>query len=227
MGNNTSEPQDPSKVTDIMADAIPGIVIGAAIGGVSLGIYSGVKGMKPNAICQRLTFKPEAFQLDIETARLFQMLEPYRIYSPDDYDQAGDNADSLFLLRISLLKQESKPCAENNSTATSYTLQARDRLNSLYEIAYRQLVLQQRDKLDNLDLYQNSKQVHDIKKQEQIGINKTKEIKDIINKIVSRLERHVSIVLASCPYGVGAQSNEDEVKKTPTVAPPEKIPGWN
>lgn len=231
MGNQQSDNDDaffgPSKFTDTMADTVPGILVGAAIGAVSVGIYSTVKGRRPEAICQRLSFKPEAFQLDLETAQLFQLLSPYRVFAPEHYDQAGDNADSLFLLRVSLLKKETKPCAENNGTATNYTLQARDHLNSLYEVAYRQLVLQQRDKLDRLDLVQNAKLVNDIKRQEQVGINKTREIKDLTTKIVSRLERHVSIVLASCPYGIGAQSNEDEAKKAPVVAPPVKIPGWD
>jgi len=120
-------------IEQLIVDAIPLTLIGAALGGFASVAKSMAAPSQPDRVLRRLAFKPEAFRMDLGCATLFLELQQYRRLSPKHFDEAGLEADSVFCLEEQLLRNEVQPRnlddqAQLARTAWRYSFQVSNRL---------------------------------------------------------------------------------------------------
>lgn len=107
---------------------LSGLVIGAIAGG-SYGLLRGF--LSQPGYAERLTPRPECFDMDADAAKLFHDLATYRFYDEEAYQEAMHNIDSLLCLEKQLLLKEVDPAITDPPTATQYGMRAFKHLRTL------------------------------------------------------------------------------------------------
>lgn len=96
---------------------------GAAIGLILGGAYGFFRGfISAPGFLERLSPRPECFEVDQEAAKIFFELGKYRYHDEKAYVEALHNMDSLFCLELQLRHGEVKPQIQDPLTARDYAV---------------------------------------------------------------------------------------------------------
>src|SRR5438128_225824 len=109
MDDDNVDNNNASDFEQLVSDSLPAILVGAVAGGV-LGLckslFFGSGNSSKSNWTRRLSFHPEAFDIDPECAELFLKLQKYRAISPTNFDEAGLVTDSLLCLQKQVARGE-------------------------------------------------------------------------------------------------------------------------
>ena len=158
---------------DILINSIPGVLIGAIIGG---GIFA-TKGYfdRDKNLGKRLSFAPQNFEQDRALASTYLQLQRYRPFAAQAFDGSGDQVDNILSLERQLELGEVNPNMFHHGYALRYARSAQAFLKQM---------------LHDIETKMRKRAEANGETPESIG-TEMKEIQDLVKRIDGRLMYHV------------------------------------
>ena len=192
-----------SDFEQFFCNMIPGMLFGALVGGLASAARTSIQGT--DNFTQKLKFQPEAFDIDLNCGELFFKLQQFRMLSPDDFDEAGCQADNLFCLEKQLTRNEIKWDVLHPVTAQGYAREMSKRLHSFLDVTKGKLYS---DRVYQHDLFEQQRASdHDLEMNAEEAATNAQLLKDIesgkqtvrtVNQLITDIKvcikRHVTKV---------------------------------
>jgi hypothetical protein len=187
-----------SKLSSFLVKCVPGLFIGAVAGGLIGGVTSHFNQAEP--IVPQLVFHPEAFDMDPTCAQSFLNLQAHRHISPELFDEAGADADSLFCLEKQIAEGQVVWDHGDVFTSRRYVRQVFNNLNKFYAIAMERLYKKRyQDYLELENAHAGTGQLKQALQQVEDGKEMIRQMKRSIDEIKSALSRHEGMLARHLP----------------------------
>ena len=107
----------------VMIDSIPGVLLGALLGGLASGGMNYFR--RDQNMANKLAFHPNCFHTDSFITEAFLKLQRFRPYSSEAFDESGSQVDALLCLEQQLETGEEAPTMFHETYARRYSRSAR------------------------------------------------------------------------------------------------------
>jgi len=151
---------------EVLVESIPGLFYGGLIGGLLYGTKHYFN--RDKNMARKLHFEPEAFDQDRIIGESFLRLQKFRPYSPQAFDEGGNQVDSILCLEKQIMQKEIDPSMFHSMYATRYARSAYAYLKQLQDMIEIRL-----------------------KKRDSGEVEEMKYAKELIAKIKIRVQYHV------------------------------------